>query len=127
MIQVNTSLNIIDNCGGKKAYCIKVSKGYRKRYSYIGDIVLVVIKSIRSKRRLTSKVKKGDLYNALIIRTKFEKKGLSGDAIKFLKNSVVILNKQKRLVGTKIFGAIPKHFRFTKFMRLISLSSGIIR
>jgi len=127
MIQINTSLNIIDNCGGKKAYCIKVSKGYRKRYSYIGDIILVVIKSIRSKRKLVSKVKKGDLYNALIIRTKFEKRTRTGDTIKFLENSVVILNKQKRLVGTKIFGSVPKCFRFTKFTRLISLSSGIIR
>jgi large subunit ribosomal protein L14 len=126
MIQVNTSLNVIDNCGAKKAYCIKVSKGYRRRYSYIGDIILVVIQNIRSKRKLTSKVKKGDLYNALVVRTKFQKKNLSGNTIKFIENSVVILNKQKRLIGTKIFGAIPKHFRFTKFTRLISLSSGIL-
>jgi large subunit ribosomal protein L14 len=117
MIQINTSLNVIDNCGAKKAYCIKIAKGYRKRYSYIGDTILVVIQSIRSKRKLTSKVKKGDLFNALVVRTKFQKKNVSGDLTKFLENSVVILNKQKRLVGTKIFGAVSKNFRYTKFAR----------
>jgi len=128
MIQIGTSLNVIDNCGAKKVYCIKLPRGFKKRYAYTGDIILVSVKSIRSRRKLTSKVKKGELYSALILRTKYNKQSFSNksETLRFLENSVVLLNKQNRLIGTRIFGSIPKFFRYTKFMRLISLSTGTV-
>jgi large subunit ribosomal protein L14 len=70
MIQVGTVLNVSDNSGAKKVYCIRVINGSKKKYACLGDLILVVVKSLRKKRRSLSKVKKGDIFNALIVRTK---------------------------------------------------------
>jgi large subunit ribosomal protein L14 len=126
MIQNNTVLNIIDNSGAKVAECIKVYAGYKRRYAFVGDTILVTIKSLRTKRRGVSKIKKGELYKALIIRTKFKKMLTSGDSIKFKENSAILLTKQNKFVGTRIFGSVPKSFKKTKFFKLITLSSGLI-
>ena len=77
MIQTGTFLNIIDNSGAKEVCCIKVSKGYRRRYAFTGDVITVSVKSLKSKRKATSKVKKGDVVKALVVRTKSEKKDFS--------------------------------------------------
>jgi large subunit ribosomal protein L14 len=127
MIQTSTILNIIDNSGGKKARCIKVICGYKKRYAYIGDIILVSIQSLRKKRKSTTKVKKGEIYKALIIRTNNKLFYLYGDSISFLENSIVILNKQNKLLGTKVFGSLLSKFRYSKYLRLVSLSAGLIK
>ena len=127
MIQKGTYLNVQDNSGARLVQCIKISKGYKSRYSYIGDLILVSIKKLRTKRRLLSKVKKGQICKALIIRTKTKFKLLNnGNFQSFTENSVVLLNKQNKLIGTRIFGLVPKKLRYTKFFRLISLSSGVI-
>jgi len=126
MIQNNTVLNIIDNSGAKIAECIKVYSGYKRRYATIGDTILVTIKSLRSKRRGISKIKKGELYKALIIRTKFKNELVSGDSLKFKENSAILLTKQNKFVGTRVFGSVPKIFKKTKFLKLITLSSGLI-
>jgi large subunit ribosomal protein L14 len=126
MIQIGSSVNIVDNCGGKKAYCIRVFGGSRKRYAIRGDLILVAIRTLRKRRRVLSKVKKGELYTALIIRSKSFSSHFSGDTSFFLENSVILFNKQNKVLGTRIFGPIPKDFRSTKYMRLISMSSGII-
>jgi len=115
MIQNNTVLNIIDNSGAKIAECIKVYSGYKRRYAAAGDTILVTIKSLRSKRRSISKIKKGELYKALVIRTKSKKTLANGDSISFKENSAILLTKQNKFVGTRIFGAVPKVFKKTKF------------
>jgi large subunit ribosomal protein L14 len=115
MVQNNTTLNIIDNSGAKIAECIKVYSGYKRRYASIGDTILVTIKSLRSKRRGSSKIKKGELYKALIIRTKSKKTLAYGDSISFKENSAILLTKQNKFVGTRVFGSVPKFFKKTKF------------
>jgi large subunit ribosomal protein L14 len=126
MVQNNTVLNIIDNSGAKIVECIKVYSGYKRRYAYVGDTILVTVKSLRSKRRGISKIKKGELYRALIIRTKFKKLLSTGDSISFKENSAILLTKQNKFVGTRVFGSVPKIFKKTKFFKLITLSSGLI-
>lgn len=126
MIQSGTHLNIIDNSGAKIAACIKVVSGYKRRYAYMGDIITVSIKSLRSKRRAVSKTKKGEIYKAVIIRTKTSRKNFSGDKLGFIENSAVLLNKQYKFLGTRVFGSVPKNFRNTKFLKIASLSSGLV-
>jgi len=127
MIQNGTYLKVVDNSGAKDVCCIKVSKGYKKRYSFIGDIIVVSIKTLRKKRRLTSKVKKGDVTKALIVRTRSVTKSKVNEQTSFMDNSVILITKQNKLVGTRVFGAIPKSFRYTKFLRLASLCAGTIK
>lgn len=123
MIQIGTTLNVVDNCGAKKAYCIRVVD---KSSASIGDLVLVVIKTLRKKRKIYSKVKKGELYFALIVRTKLKKFHSFSDSFYFLENSIVLLNKQHKVLSTRIFGCLPKSFRYTKYMKILAISTGLI-
>lgn len=127
MIQKGTFLKVIDNSGAKQVCCIHIIKGYRKRYAFSGDLVVVSVKSLRSKRRLFSRIKKGEVVKALIIRTKRNLISYSSDSLEFFENSVILLNAQNKLIGTRIFGAIPKSFRNTKYLRIMSLASGFIK
>ena len=129
MIQKNTVLNVIDNSGAKKARCIYLlNSGYRKRYCSVGDLVLVSIKELRLKRRKFSKVKKGELLKALVVRTKISKQwSYSAEVFTFFENAIVLLSSKNKLLGTRIFGCLPCDIRFTKYSRLISLSAGVIR
>jgi large subunit ribosomal protein L14 len=127
MIQAGTYLNVVDNSGAKKACCLKVLKGYQRRYAYPGDIIVVSVKSLRSKRRATSRAKKGQIFKALVVRTKTDvKKSFSGESLKFFENSIVLLNNQNKLVGTRIFGTLPKFFRYTKFLKLSVIALGVV-
>lgn len=126
MIQHGSILNIVDNSGAKFALCIKVLNGYRSRYGQVGDTIVVSIKNLRAKRRSLTKVKKGSVYKALIIRTKTKEKQFNGDNFLFFENSAVILTPKKKLLGTKIFGVVPNKLRTTRFLKLISLSSGVV-
>jgi large subunit ribosomal protein L14 len=127
MIQSGTYLNVVDNSGAKKACCLKVLKGYQRRYAFPGDVIIVSIKSLRSKRRSTSKAKKGQIFKALVVRTKARiKKSFSGESLNFFENSVVLLNNQNKLIGTRIFGTLPKFFRYTKFLKLTFLALGLV-
>jgi len=126
MIQNGTFLNVVDNSGAKMASCIKVLSGYRSRYARIGDVVLVSIKSLRSKRRVSSKIKKGEIYNALIVRTLTPTVSFQGDSFQFFNNSIVLLSKQNKFLGTRIFGTVPKKLRMTKFLKVLSLSPGCV-
>ena len=126
MVQNGTYVNVVDNSGAKTALCIKVLSGFRRRYGNIGDTIMVSIKSLRVKRRSVSKTKKGEIYKAVIIRTKSIKTFFSGDNIRFFENSIVLLNKQNKFLGTRIFGSVPRFFRYTKFLKIASLSSGLV-
>jgi large subunit ribosomal protein L14 len=127
MIQAGTLLSVADNSGAKKVCCIKVFFGYRRRYASIGDLITVSVKSIRKKRKLTSKTKKGDLHKALVVRTKCGLSNLSGEKVKFYENAVVLIGKQNKFIGTRILGSLPIYFRYTKFLRVLSLSNGLIK
>ena len=126
MIQSGTYLNVIDNSGAKDICCIKVLPGYKRKYASIGDIIVVSVKSLRSKRRATSKVKKGDVLKALVVRTKIGYKDFSGKQLTFLENSAVLLNNQFKPLGTRVFGPVPKEFNYTKYLKVASLSAGSI-
>ena len=127
MIQKGTFLNISDNSGAKKVCCVHIYKN-KKKIAKIGDLILVSVKSLRSKKRSKSKVKKGELYKALIIRTKcFENKSqLSFCSTSFFENSVILLDKKYKLVGTRIIGPASKYFKSTKYSRIISISSSLV-
>lgn len=126
MIQVGTYLNVIDNSGAKKACCIKIFSGFKRKYAYTGDSILVSIKSLRSKRKITIRAKKGKIFKALIVRTRKKLKNIFIDKIQFLENAILLLNKQNKLLGTRIFGVVPKFLRYTKFSRIIAVASGIV-
>jgi large subunit ribosomal protein L14 len=126
MIQSGTYLNVIDNSGAKDVCCIKVSTGYRRRYSFVGDVIVVSVKSLRSKRKSTSKVKKGDVVKALVVRTKSKKKDFSGKTLSFLENSVVLLNNQYKPIGSRVFGSVPMALSFSKYLKVSSISSNTI-
>ena len=123
MVQIGTVLNVIDNSGAKKAYCIRINNTSEKKYGSIGNSILVVVKSLRKKRKVLSKVKKGEIYSALVVRTK-TKNFLKLLIVFSLENSVILLNKQQKFIGTRIFGSLPKLFRSTKYMKVLSLCSG---
>lgn len=127
MIQTGTYLNVIDNSGAKDICCIKVPKGYRRRYAAVGDIITASIKNIRKKKKLTTKVRKGDVIKALIVRTRSITTTKVNENIQFLENSAILMTKQNKLIGTRIFGSVPKKFKFTKFLRITSLCSGVIK
>ena len=125
MIQTGTFVNIIDNSGAKKGLCIKIlNSGYQQRYAHVGDLVLISIKTVKFSPNL--KVQKGEMHKALIVRTKTPNYSFSSNYTKFYENSVILLNKQYKPLGTRIFGVIPKAFKYTKFLKIATLSSGLI-
>ena len=124
MIQSGSFLNVIDNSGAKKLMCIKIlNTGYKQRYATIGSLILVSIKSVRFSKNM--KVKKGEIHKAIIIKTKVSKFFHTLNYKNYFENSAVILNKQNKLLGTRIFSTIPKQFKGSKFLKLTTLSSGI--
>lgn len=127
MIQIGTQLKVIDNSGSKTAVCFKIIFGYKKRYAFIGNLIMVSIKKLRNKRRSISKTKKGEVHIGLVVRTKNSVKYFNGDNLNFFENSIVLLNKKNKLIGTKIFGSVPIFLRYTKFLKIASLSSGFCK
>jgi large subunit ribosomal protein L14 len=125
MIQDRSKLKIIDNSGSKIGVCFKIISGFKKRYARMGELIFLSIKKLRNKRRSTSKTKKGEIYSALLLRTKEKKKSFCGDSLNFFDNASVLINKKNKFIGTRIFGTIPKFLRKTKFLRVTTLSSGV--
>ena len=125
MIQKGTFLKVIDNSGAKDVCCIRIVSNKKHRYAYTGDILLVSVKKLRAKRRFASKVKKGQLIRALVVRTKKKNSYFSGDDLSFFENSVVLLKNNNKLIGTRIFGLLPRLLRYSQYMRLLSLCAGI--
>ena len=124
MIQVGTELKIVDNSGAKKAYCIKVlSTSSNNKIAKVGSFILVVIKALRKqKSKSKSKVKKGEIVKALVIRTK----NFNKNNIYFFENAVVLYSKQMKLIGTRIFGPVLKSFRYTKHLRITLISKKLV-
>ncbi len=123
MIQERSLLLVADNTGAKLVMCIKVLGGTNRKYAYVGNIIKIVVKNVFSK----SKIKKGDIFKAVIIRTKYNICRSDGTVIKFDNNSCVILNDTNlQPLGTRIFGPITKELRCEKFMKIVSLASEVI-
>jgi len=122
MIQVQTLLDVADNSGAKQVLCIKVLGGSKRRYANVGDIIKVSIRQAIPK----GKVKKGDVMNALVVRTKKGVRRSDGSLIRFDSNAVVILTAQLQPIGTRIFGPVTRELRGTKFMRIVSLALEVL-
>ncbi len=117
MIQVQTWLKTSDNSGARSAECIKTLGGFFRRFSYPGDIILVSIKQLRFFR----KVKVGQIYLALVIRTRKESSYKDGSFSRFESNAVFLLNRKKRILGTRFFGWASRQLRRKKFLRVLLL------
>jgi large subunit ribosomal protein L14 len=126
MIQQRTILKVSDNSGAKTVRCIKVLGGFKKKYAKLGNIIVVSVQQLRNKSKKTSKVKKKEVYKALIIRTKSKYKKEDGSELIFKENSVALMNKQGNPIGTRIMGPIPKALKKTIFKKFISISSGVV-
>lgn len=122
MIQMQTNLEVADNSGARKVMCIKVLGGSHRRYAGIGDVIKVSVKDAIPRGR----VKKGEVFNAVVVRTKKGIRRSDGSTIRFDGNSVVILNNQLQPIGTRIFGPVTRELRGEKFMKIISLAPEVI-
>ena len=122
MIQVETTLQVADNSGAKKVACIKVLGGSKRRYATVGDIIVVSVKEAMPH----AKVKKGEVMDAVIVRTAKEIRRADGSYIKFDTNAAVLLSKQGEPVGTRIFGPVARELRGKNFMKIISLAPEVL-
>jgi len=127
MIQVGTQLKVHDNSGAKIVSCIKVLGGYKKRYAYIGDKVVLSIKALRAKRRAQTKVQKGKVSYGLVVQTKLTKHLNSNFIYSFKENAVILINQQNKPIASRIIGGIPRQIRYTRYMRVATLSAGLIK
>ena len=122
MIQTFTVLDVADNSGAKKVMCIKVLGGSRRRYAKIGDIIVVAVKDALP----NSKIKKGSIQKAVVVRTAKEIQREDGSLIRFDDNSAVLINAQKEPIGTRIFGPVARELRNRRFMKIVSLAPEVL-
>ena len=122
MIQTETMLNIADNSGARKVLCIKVLGGSKKRYARIGDIIKVTVIDAIPR----GKVKKGDVYDALVVRTKSGVRRSDGSLIRFDGNAAVLLDNKLEPIGTRVFGPVTRELRAKKQLKIISLAPEVI-
>ena len=122
MIQTETVLDVADNSGAKRVACIKVLGGSRRRYAGVGDVIVVSIKEAVG----SSRVAKGEVARAVVVRTKREYQRADGTYIKFDTNSAVLINKDNEPIGTRIFGPVARELRSKAFMKIVSLAPEVI-
>ncbi len=122
MIQMRTILEVADNSGAKRVQCIKVLGGSRRRYAGLGDIIVVSVKEALP----GTKVKKGEVAKAVVVRTRKQSSRNDGSYIRFDENSAVLINAQLEPIGTRIFGPVARELRAKKFMKIISLAPEVL-
>jgi large subunit ribosomal protein L14 len=122
MIQMQTTLEAADNSGARKLMCIKVLGGSHRRYARIGDVIKVSVKDAIPR----GKVKKGEVYNAVVVRTAKGVRRTDGSLIRFDSNAAVLLNAQLQPIGTRIFGPVTRELRTERFMKIISLAPEVL-
>ncbi len=122
MIQTETLLDVADNSGARKVLCIKVLGGSRRRYASLGDIIVAAVKEATP----NSKVKKGDVVKAVVVRTAKEVGRPDGSYIRFDNNSAVLIDNAREPVGTRIFGPVARELRAKRFMKIVSLAPEVI-
>jgi large subunit ribosomal protein L14 len=124
MVQQNTILKVSDNSGAKTVKCIKVLGGFKKKIAKVGDIIVVSIQQIRKK--INVKVKKKEVYQALLVRTKVPYNKKNGFKDLFFENSVILINKQGNPIGTRILGPLSRTLKKKKLQKILSISSSVI-
>lgn len=122
MIQMQSVLDVADNSGARKIQCVKVLGGSKRRYAGIGDIIKISIKEAIP----NSRVKKGEVFNAVVVRTRKGVRRNDGSLIRFDRNAAVLLNNQFQPIGTRIFGPVTRELRTERFMRIISLAPEVL-
>ena len=122
MVQQESRLKVADNSGAKEVLCIRVLGGTKKRYAYIGDTIVVSIKSAIS----SSSVKKGTVSRAVVVRTKKEIRRKDGSYVRFEDNAAVLLNENNEPKGTRIFGPVARELREKQFMKIVSLAPEVL-
>jgi large subunit ribosomal protein L14 len=122
MVQMQTRLKVADNSGAKEVQCIKVLGGTKRRYASIGDVIVVSIKDAMP----NSKVKKGDVAKAVIVRTIHKLRRPDGSYIRFDDNSAVLINNNKEPIGTRIFGPVARELRAKQFVKIVSLAPEVL-
>lgn len=122
MIQMQSMLDAADNSGARRLMCIKVLGGSHRRYAGVGDIIKVTVKEAIPR----GKVKKGDVYNAVVVRTRKGIRRADGSVVRFDGNAAVLLNNQLQPIGTRIFGPVTRELRSERFMKIISLAPEVL-
>lgn len=122
MIQQQTRMAVADNSGAKELFCIKVLGGTRRKYASVGDVVIVSVKEAIP----NSKVKKGEVHKAVVVRTRRAVRRPDGSYIRFDDNSAVLINNQMEPIGTRIFGPVARELRAKKFMKIVSLAPEVL-
>ena len=122
MIMPETNLEVADNSGARRVQCIRVLGGSWRRWASVGDIIVVAVKEAIPR----GKVKKGDVHQAVVVRTAKEIRRPDGTAIRFDKNAAVLINKQGEPIGTRIFGPVTRELRARKFMKIVSLAPEVL-
>ena len=122
MIQAETNLGVADNSGARRVQCIKVLGGAKRRYAWVGDIIVVSVKEAIPRGR----VKKGDIHRAVIVRTAKEIRRSDGTAIRFDSNAAVLIDHENEPIGTRIFGPVTRELRAKRFMKIISLAPEVL-
>ncbi|MGB9130736.1 50S ribosomal protein L14 [Thiobacillus sp. 65-1402] len=122
MIQMQSVLDVADNTGARSVMCIKVLGGSHRRYASVGDIIKVTIKDAAPRGR----VKKGDIYNAVVVRTAKGVRRPDGSLVRFDGNAAVLLNNKLEPIGTRIFGPVTRELRTEKFMKIVSLAPEVL-
>ena len=122
MIQMQTMLDAADNSGARRVMCIKVLGGSKRRYANVGDVIKVSVKEAIPR----GKVKKGDVYNAVVVRTRKGVRRQDGSLIRFDGNAAVLLNARLQPIGTRIFGPVTRELRGEQFMKIVSLAPEVL-
>jgi large subunit ribosomal protein L14 len=122
MIQMQTNLEVADNSGARRVQCIKVLGGSKRKYASVGDVIVVSIKEAIP----CGRVKKGDVIQAVVVRTAKEIRRPDGTSIRFDRNAAVLINKQGEPIGTRIFGPVTRELRAKQFMKIISLAPEVL-
>jgi large subunit ribosomal protein L14 len=122
MIQPTTMLEAADNTGAKKLFCIRVMGGSNRKYARLGDVIVVSVKEAIP----NSKVEKGDVHRAVIVRTRKEQRRLDGSYVRFDENAAVLITKEDEPIGTRVFGPVARELRSKGFMKIISLAPEVV-
>ncbi len=122
MIQVESNLDVADNSGARRVQCIKVLGGSKRRFAGVGDVIVVSVKDAIPRGR----VKKGDVLQAVVVRTAKDTRRGDGSAIRFDRNAAVLINKQGEPIGTRIFGPVTRELRGRGYMKIVSLAPEVL-
>ena len=122
MIQAETNLEVADNSGARRVQCIKVLGGSKRKYASVGDVIVVTVKEAIPRGR----VKKGEVVQAVVVRTAKDIRRQDGTAIRFDNNAAVLINKQGEPIGTRIFGPVTRELRTKQYMKIISLAPEVL-